>query len=823
MNKPHLFFRNPLEGTAVYKGRPGGGGNDDKEKDKESKDYRQMAANFSNCLNKYEYDYEERVESRSIGLDSHFDAIELYFFAGFDEVNYKSYYIETFGLELLHLSHFNRKGLFAIEDEDKFEYFFSQLNIFINNQENSDNKFFDPKILFVKDFKLFSTEDRLGNIDTYDVIHLSFMGYGSFIENSSIASQKSNLIAFLKEYNIDFEIDELYGELYDIDGDTLKYILDNFDFIYATCSGSGAIVTPSRFNVPRREYGFDITNSDEDLPIIGVIDTGVSSQTPLSSIMIGEDGEFDTTGRGSFNDSANHGTGVAAFAAFGNKLIPDYNQPVEADAKILPIKIMEGSSGAISQKQVVHMIRDAHEKYGVRIFTLTIGYTLFPLNDNQEFSSYAAMLDNLALELDILIFISTTNHFVSNLSVEDYPEKFKISNANIAPPAESMNNITIGATASNFDSCEVLGLSGNKKHPALYSRKFHYNFEDKDVFNQATVNKYLRKPDVLIGGGDYHEKVAYGMQILDEEGVTCLEVLSSDLSERTFKALGTSYSTPLAANLAARILKIYPKLNMQSVKALLINASQEIRFGEIFDGLSKKMKDRIAGYGELNDHILFSNDDKVTMVVEDKVSIDEIKLFPINLPEYLNDAQKKNGLLKFSTTICFKFQPKIDRQLLYCPVHLSFVIGRNVPLEKSHFEEKENDKGEIFEEEVQDGYNGSKSEKYKIGTKGWVQDFYYREKIVSNVQKHTFNVKRQDIFDENNTFKLAVNAAFHKTLTIEDKESLDKEIPFSLVITIEQQPKKEEQLDSLYNGLVAVNQLETIGVIEQEADIDNEY
>lgn len=80
-----------------------------------------------------------------------------------------------------------------------------------------------------------------------------------------------------------------------------------------------------------------------------------------------------------------------------------------------------------------------------------------------------------------------------------------------------------------------------------------------------------------------------------------------------------------------------------------------------------------------------------------------------------------------------------------------------------------------------------------------------------------------EISQEENTFKLAVNAAFHKTLTEEDKEALDKEIPFSIVITVEQQPKKDEQLDSLYDGLVAINELEAIGEIEQEADIENKY
>jgi hypothetical protein len=821
MNRPHLYFKNPVEGTRTLKGRPGGGGNDDDDKDKRPKDYRLMASTFSDCLVKYESDYIERVEARTIEVEDHFDSIELNFFAGFDEVKFKAYYIDNFGIELLRLSHFNRKGLFAIEDEEKFASFFQQLNIFIGNQENNTNKQFDAKIKFIKNFKLFSTDDRLGNINSYAVIHLSFMGVNSFIENKVIVPQKEELALFLDGNKVEYAFEEQYGEVYDIDEDLLRTILDNFDFIYATCSGSGAIVTPSKFNTPKREYGFDITNSEEELPVIGVIDSGVSSQTPLSSILVGVDGEYDTTGTGSFNDSANHGTGVAAFAALGSKLIPGYNGSVEADAKILPIKIIDGSNGAISQKQVVELIREAHHNYGVRIFTLTIGYTDFPLYDNQEFSSYATMLDQVALELDILIFISTTNHFISNLKVQDYPEKFQVSNANIAPPAESMNNITLGATASNFNANGVYGLAGNHNYPALYSRKFHYDFDNKDVFNQATVNKYLSKPDILIGGGDYYETSLFGMEVLDEQGKTCLEVLSSDLTERTFLALGTSYSTPLAANVAARLLKIYPNINMQSVKALLINASDEIKLGQEFNDFSNAMTKRITGYGELNSQILFSNNNEVTMVIEDKISVDEIKLFPLNLPDYLKSAERKNGLLKFTTTLCFKFQPKTDNQLSYCPIHLTYTIGKNVDIEMSHIEERENRDGEIRQVEVQDGYNGSKKDKYCLGNKGWVQDFYYREKIVSNVQKHSFNVKRQDIIDEENTFKVAVNAAFHKTMTDANKEAFKREIPFSLIIKIEQQPLKDEELNSLYDGLIAVNELEVIGRIDLEADLES--
>mgnify|MGYP000110585917 FL=1 len=39
---------------------------------------------------------------------------------------------------------------------------------------------------------------------------------------------------------------------------------------------------------------------------------------------------------------------------------------------------------------------------------------------------------------------------------------------------------------------------------------------------------------------------------------------------------GTSYAAPLAANIAAKIVRIYPGLRMQTVKALIINSANKL-------------------------------------------------------------------------------------------------------------------------------------------------------------------------------------------------------------------------------------------------------
>lgn len=752
--KSHLLFNNPIEGSSTYKGRPGGGGKKEEEK-KIQKDYTKLAREYGNYITRYRADEEARYSKRNIEISQHFDLVELNFFRGFDQEGYEGYYYNNFGLVLVHLSSFNRKGLFAIENIVKFTYFLNQFISFRKRHIEKKGVNYDGKITFIKSFKLFSSNDMYGNFDNYEVVHLSFLGEGSFIENSHINPQKETLERYLSENNINYLFNTNDGEIYNVEEEILREILNNFDFIYASCSGSGAVISPGKFNTPIRDFGFEINDPSDDLPLIGIIDTGISEQTPLRSILIGENGEFDTTGTGSFIDSVNHGTGVACFAAFGKKLIPDYRGRFDADAKILPIKILDSRSSAISQQKTINLIREAYSRYGVRIFTLAIGYTKYPLKDNQEFSSYAAMLDELSNELDILIFISTTNNVFEVTGAEDYPEKFRESRANIAPPAESMNNITIGSEANNFENNGINGLAGNKDFPGIYSRKFHYNFDDEDVFNSVTNNKYLRKPDVLIAGGDYHETYYYGMPVFDEAGATCLNVLSADLEERTFRALGTSYSAPFAANIAAKLCRVYPSLSMQSIKAIMINGSENIELGEKFNEFSNIQKDRIIGYGKLRDDIIFSENNKVTIILEDSISPDNIKLYPLEIPDYLNDARRKNTLLKVSATLCFTFKPKRDNQLLYCPIHLSFAIGKNIELNVSHEEQRIDKNGDTRTVTVYEGYNGNSSGNIKLSNaaKGWSQDYYYKEKIVSNAQKICFNIPRQSIIDGIHTTK----------------------------------------------------------------------
>src|SRR6056297_1639243 len=76
------------------------------------------------------------------------------------------------------------------------------------------------------------------------------------------------------------------------------------------------------------------------------------------------------------------------------------------------------------------------------------------------------------------------------------------------------------------------------------------------------------------------------------------------------------------------------------------------------------------------------------------------------------------------------FLPNYHNQLTYCPIHLSFVIGKNLELE--NYEKPEEKKNPL-------GFNGNSSKEVKLSADGsWAQDYYLKNKVFSNTQKINF-------------------------------------------------------------------------------------
>jgi hypothetical protein len=434
----------------------------------------------------------------------------------------------------------------------------------------------------------------------------------------------------------------------------------------------------------------------------------------------------------------------------------------------------------------------------IKIFVLTTCYQANK-RTNEDYTAYAFELDKFSHENDCLVLICTANNQDAEVSNNSYDlNYFHTEITNLCTPAESMNNLTVGAAADCMRGTIFEGISFSKEFPTLYTRKSHIDLSL--LFPKNKINKLYFKPDVIECGGDY--EFSRSNSYIGVGSRASMEVLSANPSESFYPQVGTSFATPLVANIAAQIQRSYPNLSSQSIKALIVNAAglDLIRFQNSHAHLLNKT----AGYGLVDEEkAVFSNDNAITFLIEDEIEPEQVKIFPINFPEYLieKDLGKKRGILKVTATLCFSFLPVHNHQLAYCPVHIAFCFFKNQDGEDILATE-ENIKSQL-----------------KSNLR-WSQNARHKSKPIpyTNTQKISFPVNRQDLVNESSIFKLAINCRINPQLLPGTETPYQTAHKFSLAVTIEETLKEGNLTGQLYDEVILCNEIENISVLGVEAD-----
>ncbi|NML20795.1 S8 family serine peptidase [Pseudoflavitalea sp. G-6-1-2] len=775
--------------------------------DNNDKDYRPMARAFQSFLNRFRSDIQSREGERNEALNvpHHIDYIQITFFSQFVTSAFYNRWFNEFGILGVNFSKFNTEVLFAITDREKFNKFYQEIENFIDKELNKREVNYSPLVIYIKEFRLLTSEDiiqfqNLGSLMNLRLVDDFPLG------NSHFQPILLALENYLTERNIPFSysIKDKHIEVITPSQAQIEEIVKNYDIVLSVTSALSAVISPSELNLPERSYGFTINDVNTPLPIIGILDTGISDKTPLKNILI-NDQTYDLTNSNVFEDNVNHGTAVAALAALGKKAYSArYRGKISSDARLLSMKISDNSTCYLSQKDILALLHRAKQEYPeIKLFVLT---TCFQHHKqyNEDHSAYAFALDTFAHENDCLVLICTANNDNAAFANTTYdPRYFLNEDTNICTPAESMNNLTIGAAADSLRAGHFVGISSSKEFPTLYTRKSHIDLHKIFPFNK--INKHYFKPDVIECGGDYEFSKS---GLIGSGANASMEVLSANETEGFISHVGTSYSTPLVANIAAQIQRAYPNIKSQSIKALIINSASlnAIRFPTP----TSKMINKIAGHGLTNEvKSVYSDEDSITFLLEEEIKPETLRLFPLHFPEYLvkDRLGKKNGILKITATLCFSFAPVINHQLGYCPIHIAFCFFKNQT-----------------GTEIQATDENIKS--LLKSNLRWTQSGRHVSKPIPycNTQKITFPVNVQDLINENGIFKLAVQCRINPQLIPGTEIPYQKDHPFSIVITIEESLKESKLTGKLYNEMILTNYVENIGDvnIEQEGTLDVE-
>ncbi|MDX3916513.1 MULTISPECIES: S8 family peptidase [Olivibacter] len=805
-NKPHvkLNTNKQIEPPIVLKFNYGYG--EDAREENADPNYFHMVETFRADLKRWNNDTSTRKRERNpdLKIPYHIDYIKIDFQSQYSLNEFFQSYYNYFGLEAVQVCNFGTTVLFAIIS-DRFQDFLASVQGFIYKESKQNSQAsYSSNILFVRSFQLLTSDDILqASPEPLMNFRLTRITLEEEKKQTILAALKEYLTANQLLYSLDEATENL--EVSNLNEHQLQEIVKNYDIIFQVTSSLATLVRPNQFNLVERSYGFEISNTNGDrLPLIGIIDTGVSAKTPLAPLVIADE-DLNLTSEPVNADEQDggrgHGTAVAALAALGKKpYAQSYKGRMVADAKILPIKTLSAAGGYISQNQVLEKLRLAKMRYPeLKIFTLTIGYRQHK-KYNEDYSTYAYALDQFSYENDCLIFISSGNNGDAIMKTNGYHiPYFDEECMNLCVPGESMNNVTVGAASYSLKNGAHHGISNGKEYPTIYSRKGHIAFHL--LPNGAKVNRSLFKPDFIECGGDYgYDKNGR----LTDVGPSCLDLLSANPTESFYEHMGTSFSAPLAANVAVQIQKQYPSLKAASIKALLVNSSSD----KLID-LQSIFQHNVLGHGLLDEEkAVFSNENRLTIVVEETIDSGKLKVIPINFPAYLTqrDLGKKNGILLITATLCFQFKPVLENQQGYCPLHMAFGFFKN-----------------------QSGTDILAKEKHirsriKVNRSMWSQNGRDVSKPIpyTNVQKISFPVNMDELVKEQSTFKLAVHCRVHPQLRPGQEDYYLRDNLFSIAITIEEMLKENKLTGDLYNDMIAAN--ETIAISEAfgEAEVETE-
>ncbi len=438
----------------------------------------------------------------------------------------------------------------------------------------------------------------------------------------------------------------------------------------------------------------EMEGPDFAAPVIGIIDSGVSSAHPLLiNSVVGTFGQPTTLGD---DDEKGHGTPVSGIAVFGDVRERIASGNLKAQFRLASAKVVnakgEFDERSLVPEQMESAIRQLNEEYGCRVINMSLGDIRHPVS--QKPSAWAAVLDDLARELDILIVISAGNadrlailRKYGDGVVDAFPDFLLDEDNRVLEPASAVNALTVGSIAhtnglneedGDFVGIRPITVDGQ---PSPFTR------------TGPGVEKTI-KPDLSDYGGT---AVFDGtvQKLLDGQARPTAGVLTLHhrYTERLLTSRsGTSFASPLVSYKAGMLFENFPEASANLIRSLLaLSAEVPKSASNCLGNLKKDAPYRLLGYGVANvEYALASDDNRVILFGEDELGVDKFAVYEIPIPE-LYQTEKGNRHIRVSLA----YDPPVRHTRLdYAGISMNFRLLRGVSQQEvfDNFRKWEKDK-----------------------------------------------------------------------------------------------------------------------------------
>lgn len=438
----------------------------------------------------------------------------------------------------------------------------------------------------------------------------------------------------------------------------------------------------------------EILPAEEGVPTVGIIDSGLTSAHPLiAGSLATAFGEPASLGD---SDEKGHGTPVSGIAIYGDVRQRLSEAPFQAKFRVASARVVN-AAGQFDDEELVptqmeNSIRKLVDEFGCRVINISLGDIKRPVGAKP--SAWAATLDTLARELDILIVVSAGNASSAYLAsfgdgiVSAYPT-FLLDQANrILEPASAVNVLTVGSIAHSN------GLSPIDADN-VGVRSIAQAFQPSPFTRAGPGAGKVLKPDLVDFGGtavfDGPTQRIQSASARANAGVlsTHHEYLQQLLKYHS----GTSFAAPLVAYKAALLFEGFPDASANLVRALLALSAEHP------DAVDQRLGDddaifNLLGYGRPDvAKALDSEDNRVVLVAEDVLSADKFAVYEVPIP----DVFQMKGARQIKVALSFD-PPVKHTRLDYAGLKMGFHLIRGASANDvfDAFRKWEADEGRVF-------------------------------------------------------------------------------------------------------------------------------
>lgn len=410
-----------------------------------------------------------------------------------------------------------------------------------------------------------------------------------------------------------------------------------------------------------------------DLPVIGVIDSGLNAHPLLNDVIVGSIGVPETLGTA---DEWGHGTRVAGVAIFGDLRAQLAAPTLSRVARLCSARVVNALGRFDDKRLVPSQMREAitvlNQRFGCRIFVSSLADNKHVYRSSKV-GAWAATLDELARELNVVIVVAAGNRLPRSgtrldQGVTDYPSYLLEPENRLFEPAGALNIVTVGALAHGP------GLDGTLADD-VKGRPITLAGEPSPFTRIGPGAGGAVKPDVVDTGGtmivDPLTARMRGGDSLATAGVLTLHHKFVDQLFTT--ASGTSYAAPLVAAKAAQILGRFPTASANLVRALLVGSARQdeatlARMGPLGPDAIKA----ICGHGRVDtERAAFSDDARVVLYVEDELAVDYFAIYEVPCPEMFQTGGRR------SIQVTLAYDPPVRHTRLdYAGNRMNFKLHR---------------------------------------------------------------------------------------------------------------------------------------------------